>query len=333
MIRVGINGFGRIGRNALRALMESTYNYDMQVVAINDSGSLEGNVHLLKHDSTHGAFRADVEIHGDDMLVNGQKIHMFTQRDPTKLPWKDYGVDLVFECTGKFTSKETAMAHMDRGAKKVLISAPGTDVDATIVYGVNDEILTASDVVVSNASCTTNCLAPVAQALYKTVGLESGLMTTIHAVTNDQALVDGNHSDLRRGRTATLSMIPTKTGAAKSIGLVIPALKGKLDGLAVRVPVFNVSLVDLTFEASRTTSVEEINDIMKAAAKASKRGILQYNADPLVSIDFNHNPASAIFDSTQTKVIGKTVKVLAWYDNEWGFSNRMLDVGQCMMQA
>lgn len=332
MIRVGINGFGRIGRNIMRALLESPIDYDMQVVAINDSGSLEGNVYLLKHDSAHGSLRTDVEIQGDDMFVNGKKVHMFTQKDPTKLPWNDYGVDLVFECTGKFTSKETAMAHIERGAKKVLISAPGTDVDATIVYGVNEDILTASDVVVSNASCTTNCLAPVAQALYRTVGIEAGLMTTIHAVTNDQALVDGNHKDLRRGRTATLSMIPTKTGAAKSIGLVIPALKGKLDGLAVRVPVFNVSVVDLTFEATRSTSVEEVNDIMKAAAKESKRGILQYNTDPLVSVDFNHNAASAIFDATQTKVIGKTVKVLAWYDNEWGFSNRMLDVGQCMIK-
>jgi glyceraldehyde 3-phosphate dehydrogenase len=256
---------------------------------------------------------------------------MFSQRDPNLLPWRDYNVDIVFECTGKFTSKETAQAHINQGAKKVLISAPGTHVDATIVYGVNEEILKASDLIVSNASCTTNCLAPLAKALHAGVGIQKGLMTTIHAYTNDQMLLDGNHPDLRRARSATQSMIPTKTGAASALGLVIPELKGRLDGFAMRVPVLNVSVVDLTFEASRETSVEEINTIMKAAAANSKHNILQYNDEPLVSIDFNHSSASAVFDSTQTKVIGNLVKVLAWYDNEWGFSNRMLDVAKLMM--
>lgn len=332
MIKIGINGFGRIGRNTLRALYESPYADKMQVVAINDSGSLEGNVHLTKYDSTHGTFRGNVEIHGDDMLIDGRKIHMFTQRDPELLPWKDYEVDIVFECTGKFTSKESAMAHIRQGAKKVLISAPGTNVDATIVYGVNDNILKPSDLVVSNASCTTNCLAPVAKVLHDAIGIEEGLMTTIHAFTNDQMLVDGNHKDLRRARSASASMIPTKTGAASAIGLIIPELNGKLDGFAMRVPVMNVSVVDLTFTAKQTVTVKEVNQIMQDAANKSN-GILLYNTEPLVSIDFNHNPASAIFDATETKVIGNLVKVLAWYDNEWGFSNRMLDVAYAMMKS
>lgn len=331
MIRVGINGFGRIGRDVVRALYESPHRDTMQVVAINDSGALEANVHLLKYDTTHGVFRARVEAHGDDMQIDEQHIHMFSERDPEKLRWEQYGVDIVFECTGKFTSKEKASVHLKHGAKKVLISAPGTDVDATIVYGVNDEILKPSDLIVSAASCTTNCLAPVAKALNDTVGIQSGLMTTIHAYTSDQRLLDGNHSDLRRARAAAQSMIPTKTGAASALGLVVPELNGKLDGFAMRVPTMNVSVVDLTFEACRATSVKEINEIMFAAAKNSKNGILQYNTEPLVSVDFNHNPASAIFDATQTKVIGNLVKVLAWYDNEWGFSNRMLDLASCMM--
>jgi glyceraldehyde 3-phosphate dehydrogenase len=332
MIRVGINGFGRIGRNTLRALYESNRTNEMHIVAINDSGSLTGNAHLLKHDSTHGRFSSKVEIQGDDMVIDGQKIAMFSQRDPNLLPWAEHQVDLVFECTGKFTSKAAAMTHIHRGAKKVLISAPGIDVDATVVYGVNDHVLKASDLIVSNASCTTNCLAPIAQILQQHIGIEQGLMTTIHSYTNDQLLIDANHSDLRRARSATQSMIPTKTGAASALGLVIPELKGKLDGFAIRVPTLNVSVVDLTFNASRDTSVEEINQMMQQAAMKSKNNILQYNDAPLVSIDFNHNPASAIFDATQTKVLGRLVKVLAWYDNEWGFSNRMLDIAQCMMR-
>lgn len=331
MIRIGINGFGRIGRNIMRAIHESAHQKNMQIVAINDSGTLEANTHLLKYDSTHGPFKSEVKIHGDDMLVDGQKVHMFTQRDPSLLPWSDYGVDIVFECTGKFTSKATASAHIQQGAKKVLISAPGTDVDATIVYGVNDHILKASDTVVSNASCTTNCLAPMAKALHHAVGIKAGLMTTIHAYTNDQMLLDGNHPDLRRARSATTSMIPTKTGAASALGLVVPELAGKLDGFAMRVPTMNVSVVDLSFTANRATDVKEINDIMRQAVQQYPAGLLAYNEEPLVSMDFNHHPASTVFDATQTKVIGELVKVLAWYDNEWGFSNRMLDVAYKMM--
>jgi glyceraldehyde 3-phosphate dehydrogenase len=332
MIRIAINGFGRIGRDVFRALYESNYRKEMQIVAINDSGSLEANVHLLKYDTTHGPFKFSVEEHGEDMLVDGQKVHMFAQRDPSLINWKEYGVDIVFECTGKFTDKEKAMVHIQQGAKKVLVSAPAKNVDATIVYGVNENTLKDSDRVVSCASCTTNCLAPVAKALNDSIGIQRGLMTTIHAYTSDQRLLDGNHSDLRRARAAAQSMIPTKTGAASALGLVIPELNGVLDGFAMRVPTMNVSVVDLTFEAKRDTSVQEINEIMLAAAKNSKEGILQYNTEPLVSVDFNHNPASAIFDATQTKVIGNLVKVLAWYDNEWGFSNRMLDVARCMMK-
>ena len=331
MIKIGINGFGRIGRNIMRALYESDYLNSMQIVAINDSGSLEANVHLLKYDSTHGPFKGEVEIHGDDMLVNGRKVHMFTQRDPNLLRWEEYGVDIVFECTGKFTSKESVQPHLQHGAKKVLISAPGTDVDATIVYGINDAILKADDRVVSNASCTTNCLAPITKALNDALGIKAGLMTTIHAYTNDQMLLDGNHPDLRRARSATTSMIPTKTGAASALGIVVPELKGKLDGFAMRVPTMNVSVVDLTFTAQRATTVTEVNAIIKQAQSHYPQGLLAYNEEPLVSIDFNHNPASAIFDATQTKVIGDVVKVLAWYDNEWGFSNRMLDVAYKMM--
>ncbi len=331
MIKIGINGFGRIGRNIMRALYESEHFKHMQIVAINDSGSLEANVHLLKYDSTHGPFNGTVEVHGDDMKVNGQKIHMFSERDPNLLRWEAYGVDIVFECTGKFISKEAVQPHLNHGAKKVLISAPGTDTDATIVYGINEAMLKATDRVVSNASCTTNCLAPIAKALNDTLGIESGLMTTIHAYTNDQMLLDGNHPDLRRARSATTSMIPTKTGAASALGLVLPELKGKLDGYAMRVPTMNVSVVDLTFLAKRETSVTEVNALMLKAQVLYPAGLLGYNVEPLVSIDYNHNPASAIFDATQTKVIGNLVKVVAWYDNEWGFSNRMLDVAYKMM--
>jgi glyceraldehyde 3-phosphate dehydrogenase len=333
MIKIGINGFGRIGRNIMRALYESDRLSQMQVVAINDVGSLEGNVHLLKYDTTHGRFPGTVDIDGSDMIINGHKVHMFSERDPSRLPWKDYGVDIVFECTGRFTDKESAMAHISQGAKKVLISAPAQNVDATVVYGVNDKQLKATDLVVSNASCTTNCLAPIAKVLNERLGIVAGLMTTIHAFTNDQMLVDGNHPDLRRARSATQSMIPTKTGAASALGLVIPELSGKLDGFAMRVPTINVSIVDLTFTAKRETSVKEVNDILKTASTDGTypAGLLGYNNEQLVSVDFNHNPASAVFDATQTKVIGNVVKVLAWYDNEWGFSNRMLDVAHRMM--
>ena len=331
MIKIGINGFGRICRNIMRALYESEHCKHLQIVAINDSGSLEANVHLLKYDSTHGPFKGHVEINGDDMTVNGQKVHMFSERDPNLLRWEAYGVDIVFECTGKFTSKEAVQPHLNHGAKKVLISAPGTNTDATIVYGINDNLLKATDRVVSNASCTTNCLAPIAKALNDTLGIQSGFMTTIHAYTNDQMLLDGNHPDLRRARSATTSMIPTKTGAASALGLVIPELKGKLDGYAMRVPTMNVSVVDLSFIATRTTSIAEVNAIVLKAQTLYPAGLLGYNLEPLVSIDYNHNPASAIFDATQTKVIGNLVKVLAWYDNEWGFSNRMLDVAYKMM--
>ncbi len=334
MIHIGINGFGRIGRMVLRALYEANRTNEMKVVSINGSGStdLAGSAHLLKYDSTFGPFHAEIHTEGEFLIINGDRIHLTAEKDPTKLNWKKENVELVLECTGKFTSKEKAQAHLKAGAKKVLISAPGQEVDATIVYGVNESILKSSDLIVSNASCTTNCLAPMAKALNESIGIQAGLMTTIHAYTTDQRLLDGNHKDLRRARAAGASMIPTKTGAASALGLVIPELKGKLEGFAMRVPTMNVSVVDLTFEALRETSVKEINELMLQASQKSPRGILQYNTEPLVSIDFNHNPASAIFDATQTKVIDNLVKVLAWYDNEWGFSHRMLDVVQCMMQ-
>lgn len=302
----------------------------MKVVAINGTGSAESKAHWLKYDSTYGPFQADVSVQGDHLSINGDKILLFAERDPERLAWDQAQVDIVFECTGKFTQKNAAAVHCQRGVKKVLISAPGIDVDATIVYGVNDETLKPSDTIVSNASCTTNCLAPVAQALHNTVGIEQGFMNTIHAYTNDQLLLDGSHNDLYRSRSATQSIIPTKTGAANAIGLVIPALQGKLQGVSLRVPVPNVSVVDFTFTAGRDTSVSEINAIMQKAALESKKSILRYNIEPLVSIDFNHNSASAIFDAAQTKVLGRLVKVFAWYDNEWGFSNRMLDVSECM---
>ncbi|MBY0544139.1 MAG: type I glyceraldehyde-3-phosphate dehydrogenase [Gammaproteobacteria bacterium] len=325
VIRVAINGFGRIGRNTLRALYESK-RQDIKVVAVNDLANIEMNAHLLRYDSTHGQFNGDVQIEGNDLVVNGDLIHFTAERDPAKLPWAAEKVDVVFECTGLFTTKEKASQHITAGAKKVIISAPGgKDVDATIVFGVNDKTLKASDTVISNASCTTNCLAPLVKPLNDKLGIERGLMTTIHAYTNDQVLVDAIHSDPRRARSATQSMIPTKTGAAAAVGLVLPELNGKLDGLAVRVPTLNVSLVDLTFTAKRDTTVQEVNSILKHAADNELKGILVYNTEPLVSIDFNHNPASSIFDASETRVIGNMVKVMAWYDNEWGFSNRMLD--------
>lgn len=335
-IKVAINGYGRIGRNILRALYESGRTNEIQVVAINDLGDANTNAHLTRHDTAHGRFPGTVEVDGDALVVNGDRIKVCAERDPAKLPWTELGVDVVLECTGFFASKEKASAHLAAGAKKVIISAPGgKDVDATIVYGVNHGVLKASDTVISNASCTTNCLAPLAKVLNDSVGIEHGLMTTIHAYTNDQVLTDVYHTDLRRARSATMSQIPTNTGAAKAVGLVMPELDGKLDGFAMRVPTINVSVVDLTFTAKRATSKEEIDNVMKAAASTGPlKGILGFNTEPLVSIDFNHDPRSSIYDSTQTRVMGGTlVKVLSWYDNEWGFSNRMLDTTLALMAA
>ncbi len=329
-IKIAINGFGRIGRCILRALYESKLHDQIKIVAINDLGAIATNAHLLQYDTTHGRFMHDVQVEGEYIVVKGDNIRVLSERDPTKLPWSELGVDMVFECTGLFTSKAKASAHIQAGAKKVIISAPGgDDVDATVVYGVNHNILKASDTVISNASCTTNCLAPLAKVLHQHIGIEHGLMNTIHAFTSDQMLLDGHHSDLRRARSATQSMIPTKTGAAAAVGLVLPELNGKLDGFAIRVPTINVSVVDFTFQAKRATSAEEITRIVTEAAKNELKGILVVNSAPLVSCDFNHNPASSIYDSAQTKVTGGNfVKVLSWYDNEWGFSNRMLDVAK-----
>jgi glyceraldehyde 3-phosphate dehydrogenase len=334
-IRVAINGYGRIGRNILRALYEAGRNKEIRIVAINDLGNAETNAHLTRYDTVHGRFHGNVEVEGDAMIINGDRIKVLAMRNPAELPWKELAIDVVHECTGLFTSKEKASAHIKAGAKKVLISAPGgKDVDATVVYGVNHKELKAGDTVISNASCTTNCLAPLAKVLHEKIGIISGLMTTVHAYTNDQVLIDTYHTDLRRGRSATMSMIPTKTGAAAALGLVLPELNGKLDGFAVRVPTINVSLVDLSFIAKRPTTVEEVNTLMKQASHEELKGILNYCDKPLVSMDFNHDPASSIFDATLTKVAGGTlVKVLSWYDNEWGFSNRMLDVTVAWMNA
>ena len=326
-IKVGINGYGRIGRNILRALYESKHGEGLKIVAINDLGDANTNAHLTRFDTAHGRFRGEVHVEGDSMVVNGDRIRVIAQRDPTKLPWGEMGVDYVLECTGLFTSKAKASAHLTAGAKKVVISAPGgDDVDATIVFGVNHGVLKSSMSVISNASCTTNCLAPLVKVLHEKVGILAGVMNTIHSYTNDQVLTDVYHSDLRRARSATMSMIPTKTGAAAAVGLVMPELKGKIDGFAVRVPTINVSLVDLSFTAARKTSVQEIHDAIKEAANGPLKGILAYNDQPLVSVDFNHDPASSTYDATLTKVIeGTLVKACSWYDNEWGFSNRMLD--------
>ncbi|MFZ2315237.1 MAG: type I glyceraldehyde-3-phosphate dehydrogenase [Gammaproteobacteria bacterium] len=333
-IRIAINGYGRIGRNILRAHYEKKLHPEIQIVAINDLGDVETNAHLTRYDTTHGKFPGVVAIEGKDLVINGDKIRVVAERDPKKLPWKELNVDIVFECTGFFTSKEKAGQHIEAGAKKVIISAPGTDVDATVVFGVNEEVLKSTDTVISNASCTTNCLANVVKPLHEELGLVSGLMNTVHAFTNDQSLLDVYHSDMRRARSATQSIIPTKTGAAAAVGLVLPELNGKLDGFSVRVPTINVSVVDLTFEAKRNTTVEEVNEIVrKAAASDRLKGILSFNEEPLVSIDFNHNSSSAIFDTVGTRVIGNLVKILAWYDNEWGFSNRMLDVAVAWMKA
>ncbi|MDY3331606.1 MAG: type I glyceraldehyde-3-phosphate dehydrogenase [Pelistega sp.] len=333
-IRVAINGYGRIGRMVLRAHYEYGKKHDIEIVAINASGSAETNVHLTKYDTTHGRFNADVSLDGDYMVVNGDRIRLFSTRDPLELPWADLNVDVVLECTGAFTTKEKASLHLQAGAKKVIISAPGgKDVDATVVYGVNHDVLKADHTVISNASCTTNCLAPLVKPLQDAIGIENGLMTTIHAYTNDQVLIDVRHKDLRRARSATMNMIPTKTGAAAAVGLVLPELNGKLDGYAVRVPTVNVSMVDLTFVAKRDTTIDEVNQVLKAASEGFLKGILAFNSDPLVSMDFNHTPVSSTYDSTLTKVNGRLVKVSAWYDNEWGFSCRMLDTTVALMNA
>lgn len=332
-IRVAINGYGRIGRNILRAHYESKLHPEIQIVAINDLGDVNTNVYLTRYDSTHRKFPGEVSVSGNDMIVNGDLIRVVAERDPRKLPWKELNVDVVFECTGFFTSKEKAMGHIEAGAKKVIISAPGTGVDATVVYGVNQNILKATDTIISNASCTTNCLASVVKPIHESIGIECGLMNTVHAYTNDQNLLDVHHSDLRRARSATQSMIPTKTGAAAAVGLVLPELNGKLDGYSIRVPTPNVSVVDFTFISKRKTTPEEVNDIVLKASEGPLKETLAVTAEPLVSIDFNHNPASAIFDLSHTKVIDGLVKVLAWYDNEWGFSNRMLDVTVALMRA
>ena len=333
-IRVAINGYGRIGRNILRAHYESNKSHSIEIVAINDLGSAETNAHLTRYDTAHGKFSGKVDVDGDSMVVNGDRIKVLAVRNPAELPWSNLKVDVVLECTGLFTSKDKAGAHLKGGAKKVIISAPGgKDVDATVVYGVNHTTLKASHTVISNASCTTNCLAPVAKVMHEKIGLVSGLMTTVHSYTNDQVLTDVYHEDLRRARSATQSMIPTKTGAAAAVGLVLPELNGKLDGFAIRVPTINVSIVDLSFVAARTTSVEEVNALMKAAAEGELKGVLGYSTAPLVSIDFNHTTESSVFDGSLTKVSGNLVKCLAWYDNEWGFSNRMLDTTVAFMDA
>jgi glyceraldehyde 3-phosphate dehydrogenase len=325
-INVGINGYGRIGRNVLRALYESKRSNELRIVALNDLGDANTNAHLTRHDTAHGPFPGQISVEGDHMVVNGERIRVLAERDPSKLPWGELGVDIVLECTGLFASKEKASKHLAGGARKVVVSAPADGVDATIVYGVNHRTLRGDMTVISNASCTTNCLAPLVKPLHDGLGVVSGIMTTIHAYTNDQVLTDVYHSDLRRARSATMSMIPTKTGAATSVGLVLPELKGKLDGFSVRVPTINVSFVDLTFLAKRETKAEEINGLLRKASEGSLKGILDYTEEPLVSIDFNHNPASGTVDAQLTKVLGGTlVKVCAWYDNEWGFSNRMLD--------
>lgn len=334
-IRVAINGYGRIGRNILRAHYESGKTHDIEIVAINATGEPATNAHLTRYDTVHGRFASTVELVGNDLVVDGDRIRVFSTRDPAELPWADLDVDVVLECTGAFTSKEKASVHLRSGAKKVIISAPGgKDVDATIVYGVNHDILKATDTVISNASCTTNCLAPLVQPLHQKIGLVNGLMTTIHSYTNDQVLTDVHHKDLRRARSATQSMIPTKTGAANAVGLVLPELAGKLDGYAIRVPTINVSLVDLSFVSREPTSVEQVNAILREASESGPlKGILAYNDEPLVSIDFNHSTASSIVDASLTRVSGSLVKVSAWYDNEWAFSHRMLDAAVALVNA
>ncbi len=331
-INIAINGYGRIGRNVLRAIYENYNAQDIKIIAINDLSGIKTTAHLTKYDSTHGHFQADVQVSGEDLLINGDHITITKERQPNQLPWKDLNIDIVLECTGRFNNKADASMHLDAGAKKVLVSAPCTDADKTIVYGVNHELLGEADTIVSNASCTTNCLAPLIKPLHDTIGIESGLMNTVHAYTRDQMLIDGRHKDLRRARAAAHSIIPTSTGAAKAVGLVLPELKGKLEGFATRVPTLNVSAVDLTLKMSRETSVDEINQCLVNASEGVLKNILITNEIPLVSCDFNHHPASSIADLTLTSVIGDLVKVYAWYDNEWGFSNRMIDTAMYMMR-
>ncbi|MGI9330284.1 MAG: type I glyceraldehyde-3-phosphate dehydrogenase [Gammaproteobacteria bacterium] len=333
-VKIAINGYGRIGRNVLRALYESGRNDELQIVAVNDLGDAQTNAHLTRFDTAHGPFPGEVSVEGDALIVNGDRIRVCAERDPGKLPWGELGVDVVLECTGFFQSREKSAPHIAAGAKKVVISAPAGKDLPTIVYGVNHSVLTADDQIISNASCTTNCLAPLVKPLHESIGVVHGLMNTIHSYTNDQVLTDVYHQDLRRARSATHSMIPTKTGAAAAVGLVLPELDGKLDGFSVRVPTINVSLVDLTFTAARATSVDEINDIIRKASEGALKGVLGYNDGPLVSVDFNHNPLSSIYDATMTKVAdGTLVKVCSWYDNEWGFSNRMLDTTLALVNA
>jgi glyceraldehyde 3-phosphate dehydrogenase len=333
-IKVAINGYGRIGRNILRALYESNRTSAIKIVAINDLGDAETNAHLTQYDTAHGKFPGTVSVEGGDLVVNGDRIKVCAERDPSKLPWKDLGVDIVIESTGLFTKRDKAAAHLAAGAKKVIISAPGTDVDGTFVFGVNEDKIKSTDTIISNASCTTNCLAPLAKVLHEKIGIVHGLMTTIHAYTNDQVLTDVFHKDLRRARSATHSQIPTKTGAAVAVGLVLPELNGRLDGFSMRIPTINVSCVDLTFVAQRETSKDEIDAAINEAANGKLKGVMAVNTKPLVSIDFNHNPASCTYDATQTRVMGGTfVKVLGWYDNEWGFSNRMLDMTEAFANA
>jgi len=332
-VNIGINGFGRIGRNVLRAAYENNRGNEVKFLAINDLTDINAIAHLIKHDSVHGKFPGDVSVEGDYLIINGDKIKYTSTRNPVELPWKELGVDIAHECTGLFVARDKASAHLEAGAKKVLISAPGKDADATIVYGVNHNKLKATDTIISNASCTTNCLSPLVKPLMDKLGIVKGLMVTIHSYTNDQVLIDGPHKDIRRARAAAKSMIPTKTGAAAAVGLVLPEMKGLLDGYAIRVPTVNVSIVDLTFEAKRETSVEEVNQMIKDSANGELRGILNYSEEPLVSIDYNHDPASSTCDAALTKVIGNMVKVSAWYDNEWGFSNRMIDTTLAIMNA
>jgi len=333
-IKVAINGYGRIGRNIMRAVHEYGWKDRIEIVAINDLGDANTNAHLTQYDTAHGRFPGEVSVDGGDLIINGDRVKVFAERDPSKLPWAELGVEVVYECTGLFRSKETAGAHIAAGASKVIVSAPGQNVDNTVVFGVNHTTLKSTDQVISNASCTTNCLAPLAKVLHEGIGIRNGLMTTIHAYTNDQVLTDVYHKDLRRARSATMSQIPTKTGAAAAVGLVLPELNGRLDGFSMRVPTINVSVVDLTFVAGRPTTVEEVNGIVKAAAEGSLAGVLGYNDKPLVSVDFNHDPRSSIFDAGLTRVMeGNLVKVLSWYDNEWGFSCRMLDTTLALVNA
>lgn len=332
-IKIAINGYGRIGRNIVRAIYEHNRREEIEIVAINDLSGIETSAHLTKYDSTHGRFDFDVFVDGEHLVIDGDKILITKDRDPKNLPWQELGVDVVYECTGRFTMKETASYHIEAGAKKVLISAPGKEVDATVVFGVNEHVLKASDIIVSNASCTTNCLTPLVKPIHESLGIVSGLMNTVHAYTKDQMILDAAHKDLRRARAAAHSIIPTKTGAAVAVGLVMPELAGKLDGFSMRVPTMNVSVVDLTIKVSRETTVEEVNEVVTNAANSATNGVLAVNTAPLVSCDFNHHPASSVFDATQTRVIGDLVKVVAWYDNEWGFSNRMLDTSIAMMNA